>query len=428
MSRLEIMAAFTALPKYRRCQAMRMACRDAIEVWRRYRADGKPLEYFDGVVGMHHAVDDTLPQRALDDLDRWLRGEPVDPRPTDTAYAEPIVAMQDDDLDFPDEVEQAYYAIYNLHRIVFEIPIPPEDHVVLSQVASAVDVELDDWVREWWTRVWDAWASEPELPYEPSPMTEPVFRALCEGNVRAAIDAISDGGQSCLRAVLLAIAGRRDAAITIAGRATGADVSDPTVRRWFEDHIFTLVPEAIAVAPRMETFAVISNDRLEICELAAGGVARTATFPGRHLRQVRFFEDAVWVAGDRLDRIGVWAAFWDGGGLQSRSREVRNEVHGRRVIAALGPNWIIARHETDVVVIDSRWDPLGPAKVCDAAVSADGRFIATHDGARVSIWDRDDGTVMVLESERTPRRLVIGGAQVLVLWAGGSATLHDLTG
>jgi hypothetical protein len=139
-----------------------MACRDALEVWRRYRSDGKPIVYHDTVVGTVHTVDDDLPRRALDEIDRRLAGETVDVKATEHAYYEPTVAMQDSDLDFPTRVEAAYYAIYNLHRIVFEIVGRPGDDVVLGQVANAIDVELDDWLRDWWIRVWDAWACEPD--------------------------------------------------------------------------------------------------------------------------------------------------------------------------------------------------------------------------------------------------------------------------
>ncbi|MEK7725256.1 MAG: hypothetical protein AAB336_12960, partial [Acidobacteriota bacterium] len=54
-------------------------------------------------------VDKSLPKDAFEAV---VRGQ--DEKKIDWRYAEPISAMQDDDLEFPDQIEFAYYAIYNL--------------------------------------------------------------------------------------------------------------------------------------------------------------------------------------------------------------------------------------------------------------------------------------------------------------------------
>jgi hypothetical protein len=161
----EILAAFRELPDARRLEALAVAVRDAYAVWRAYADPWKPVTYVDGVVGMQHQVDLDLPRRAMEDIERALAGATVDPAATDRDYTEPIVAMQDDDLEFPGEVELAYYAIYNLHRIVFQLGAGlPAEHVVIQQVANCVSVDAADWLREWWLRVWDAWASNARDP------------------------------------------------------------------------------------------------------------------------------------------------------------------------------------------------------------------------------------------------------------------------
>lgn len=86
-------------------------CEEALPTWIDY-VRGKPaLRYRDSVVGMRHRVDVELPADAL----RSARAG-VDLADIGNRYLEPIAALQDDDLTFPDPVEFAYYAIYNCFR------------------------------------------------------------------------------------------------------------------------------------------------------------------------------------------------------------------------------------------------------------------------------------------------------------------------
>ncbi|MFJ9371468.1 hypothetical protein ACIRRA_44705 [Nocardia sp. NPDC101769] len=84
-------------------------CEDALATWIGY-VQGKPapLRYRDSVVRMRHNVDLELPADAL----RCARAG-VDLADIGNRYLEPITALQDGDLVFPDPVEFAYYAIYN---------------------------------------------------------------------------------------------------------------------------------------------------------------------------------------------------------------------------------------------------------------------------------------------------------------------------
>ncbi|WP_181698015.1 hypothetical protein [Nocardia sp. GTS18] len=87
-------------------------CADVLPTWTDY-VRGKPsaLRYRDSVVGMRHHVDVELP---IDALGAARAG--VDFANISSRYLEPITALQDDDLAFPDPVEFAYYAIYNCFR------------------------------------------------------------------------------------------------------------------------------------------------------------------------------------------------------------------------------------------------------------------------------------------------------------------------
>lgn len=84
-------------------------CEDALLVWNDY-VQGKPaaLRYRDSVVGMWHRVDVELPGDALRAAGAGEGVADIGKR-----YLEPIAALQDDDLAFPDSVELGYYAIYN---------------------------------------------------------------------------------------------------------------------------------------------------------------------------------------------------------------------------------------------------------------------------------------------------------------------------
>ena len=86
-------------------------CVEALAVWLAYAAEHAPIRYFDTVIGMGHAVDVLLPGDALRSADAGTDLANVEGR-----YDEPIVAMQGDDLEFPDPIEFAYYAVYNCFR------------------------------------------------------------------------------------------------------------------------------------------------------------------------------------------------------------------------------------------------------------------------------------------------------------------------
>jgi hypothetical protein len=86
-------------------------CEHALAVWVGYVKTRAPICYTDSVVGMRHEVDIELPADAL----RSARAG-ADLANVKSRYREPIVAMQDDDLMFPDPVTFAFYAIYHCFK------------------------------------------------------------------------------------------------------------------------------------------------------------------------------------------------------------------------------------------------------------------------------------------------------------------------
>ncbi|MGV3526306.1 MAG: DUF3565 domain-containing protein [Candidatus Sericytochromatia bacterium] len=114
-------------------------CALALPVWEAYCAAHAPLDYVESVVGTHQRVETSLPAETL-----ALLQEPVpDPERLKSLayrYREPIVALQDLDLEWPEAVEMAYYAMYNaLRRHGLGEPVDAE--VIVRQVLSLFETD-----------------------------------------------------------------------------------------------------------------------------------------------------------------------------------------------------------------------------------------------------------------------------------------------
>lgn len=111
----DLRAAFDGLDGLRRRMVQLALCRYALGVWEAYLQRHGPIEYVDSVVGLRHRLDSTLPRDALASVEVGVDRAGVAQR-----YLEPIAALQDGDLRLPNQIELAYYAIYNLYRSAFE--------------------------------------------------------------------------------------------------------------------------------------------------------------------------------------------------------------------------------------------------------------------------------------------------------------------
>ena len=127
--------SFRLLAPMRQQQVHLRLCGEALDVWTTYAAQHSPIRYTDSVVGMRHEVDVLLPRDALRSAQSCTDLADVQGR-----YREPIVAMQDDDLEFPDPIEFAYYAIYNcFRRHVLGEQIDP--WLIVNQALSSLNDE-----------------------------------------------------------------------------------------------------------------------------------------------------------------------------------------------------------------------------------------------------------------------------------------------
>jgi hypothetical protein len=122
---------FFALDPQRKRQVHFFLCKHALDVWDDYARTHFPIIYRDSAVGMNHTVDEVLPQNAFASSHVGRDLSSVDAR-----YTEPIVAMQDGDLEFPEHVQYAYYSIYNLFcKCVLQRHI--DDWLIVNQALSS---------------------------------------------------------------------------------------------------------------------------------------------------------------------------------------------------------------------------------------------------------------------------------------------------
>lgn len=112
-------------------------CDQALRVWKDYCDHDGTLDYVETVCGTKQVVDATLPAAAMQAVRIGKDSGNVAFR-----YQEPIAAMQDDDLQFPDDIEFAYYSIYNLFRRYIGSTME-DDWLIVNQALSAQGKDSD---------------------------------------------------------------------------------------------------------------------------------------------------------------------------------------------------------------------------------------------------------------------------------------------
>lgn len=111
-------------------------CENALGILEKYFKESGRIEYVESVVGTLQVFDPKLPRDAFFSAQK---GENLDD--TDYRFAEPIAAMQDDDLSFPNHIELGFYSIYNLfQKYVLHQEI--EDWVIVNQSLTAETDEI----------------------------------------------------------------------------------------------------------------------------------------------------------------------------------------------------------------------------------------------------------------------------------------------
>ena len=106
-------------------------CEHALEKWNSYAKAHKKIEYQETVAGTLQEVDKQLPSDSLSSAKQGFDSLNVTKR-----YQEPITAMQDDELVFPENISFAYYAIYNLFQKYAENKTV-DDWLIVNQALSS---------------------------------------------------------------------------------------------------------------------------------------------------------------------------------------------------------------------------------------------------------------------------------------------------
>jgi hypothetical protein len=110
----------------------------ALVRWEAYAEAQGVIRYVESVAGTVQFVDADLPADALAAARSDDGIAAVERR-----YLEPIAAMQDGDLSFPESVTFAYYAVYNFFR-KYALQEECDDFMLLNQAGSS-----DDDPQEW---------------------------------------------------------------------------------------------------------------------------------------------------------------------------------------------------------------------------------------------------------------------------------------
>jgi hypothetical protein len=105
-------------------------CEKSLVKWNEYISNHTEIEYIDSVCGTKQKVDINLLKDAFDSVVKKEDKLNVKER-----FREPIVAMQDDDLKFSEEIEYAYYSIYNLYSKYVSNEII-DDWLIVNQAYS----------------------------------------------------------------------------------------------------------------------------------------------------------------------------------------------------------------------------------------------------------------------------------------------------
>jgi len=89
----------------------------ALPVWDKF-ADRTELTYMDSVTGSKHTVDKDLLLRVIESIENNLMDNRFDLNDEETKlykmFIDPIVALQDNDWELPDEVLKTFYSVYIL--------------------------------------------------------------------------------------------------------------------------------------------------------------------------------------------------------------------------------------------------------------------------------------------------------------------------
>ncbi len=122
-----------------------------LPIWKKFAVKNK-LNYHDTIVGLKHAVDENLPEGTLIAIEIYLTAKKLQYNFDNKEeiwqlykqFEDPIVALQDDDWELPDDVLKTFYAIYNLLKATIGIKKTTFDenvvYVSINQSVEALEI------------------------------------------------------------------------------------------------------------------------------------------------------------------------------------------------------------------------------------------------------------------------------------------------
>ena len=108
-------------------------CERSLIKWNDYVSRHKNIHYTESVCGTKQKLNINLPRDAIKSVKMG-----VNILNNEHNYSEPIAAMQDEDLKFPEAIMFAYYSIYNLFR-KYICNDDIDDWLIVNQALSAED-------------------------------------------------------------------------------------------------------------------------------------------------------------------------------------------------------------------------------------------------------------------------------------------------
>lgn len=125
----ELVVKFKGLPADDTKKAHIRACAYSVSAWDKFCADGKNLSYKDSVVFLTHKVDKSLLSSALQAVIDNHSGNLLD------SFLEPINALEEMDWTPGQNIEYAFYSIYNLYK-KYCLKEDIDDWLIVNQVLS----------------------------------------------------------------------------------------------------------------------------------------------------------------------------------------------------------------------------------------------------------------------------------------------------
>jgi len=110
-----------------------MLCERSLNKWNDYVSKHKDIYYTESVCGTKQQLNMNLPREAIKSVKMGVNILSIEQK-----YTEPIAAMQDEDLKFPEAIMFAYYSTYNLFR-KYLCSADVDDWLIVNQALSSED-------------------------------------------------------------------------------------------------------------------------------------------------------------------------------------------------------------------------------------------------------------------------------------------------